>query len=76
MSDIAHEAAVTWNGEDIFMSLVSKKVLGSIPFITPHQQGIDVIPLTEGNVGISSANDHLPHRIKFLQTAIRRLDCF
>ena len=76
MSDIAHEAAVTWNGEDIFMSLVSKKVLGSIPFITPHQQGIDVVPLTEGEVGISSAHDHLPHRIKFLQTAIRRLDCF
>lgn len=76
MQDIAHEAAVTWNGEDIFMSLVSKKVLGDSPYITPHQDGVDVQQLTEGQVGISSTGDHLPHRIKFLQTAVRRLECF
>ena len=76
MQDLSHEAAVTWNGEDIFMSLVSKKVLGAAPFITRHQEGVDFVHLTEGKVGISSAHDHLPHRIKFLQTAIRRLECF
>jgi hypothetical protein len=76
MQDIAHEAAVTWNGEDIFMSLVSHKVLGDSPFITPYQEGIDVHQLTEGTVGISSAQNHLPHRIKFVQTAVQRLNCF
>ena len=76
MEDMAHEAAVTWNGEDIFMSLVSKKILGGSPFITPHWQGTDVQHLTQGKVGISSRQDHLPHRIKFLQTAVRRLGCF
>lgn len=76
MSDIAHEATVTWNGEDIFMSLVSTKVLGQQPYITPHTENIDVQQLTEGKVGISSGQTHLPHRIKFLKTAIRRLQCF
>ena len=76
MSDVAHEAAVTWNGEDIFMSLVSTKVLGQQPYITPHTDTIDVQQLTEGKVGISSGQSHLPHRVKFLKTAIRRLQCF
>lgn len=76
MQDIAHKAAVTWNGEDIFMSLVSTKVLGASPYITPHQDAVDVIQLTEGSVGISSAQDHLPHRINFVQTAVHRLNCF
>lgn len=76
MQDIAHEAAVTWNGEDIFMSLVSQKVLGGVPYIAPFTEGTDLQHLREGEKGISSAGDHLPHRIKFLQTAIKRLACF
>ncbi|MCJ1241958.1 hypothetical protein MMC14_009965, partial [Varicellaria rhodocarpa] len=48
MHDLAHEAAVTWNGEDIFMSLVSQKVLGGTPYIAPFQEGIDLHHLTEG----------------------------
>ena len=76
MQDIAHEAAVTWNGEDIFMSLVSKKVLGGTPYIVSFKEGVDLQLLDENKVGISSTQDHLPHRNKFLQTAVHRLECF
>ena len=76
MTDIAHEASVTWNGEEIFMSLISTKVLGQQPYIMPHTDGVDKKELSEGKVGISSGQSHLPHRIKFLKTAIRRLQCF
>ena len=76
MHDIAHEAAVTWNGEDIFMSLVSEKVLGGTPYITPYQETIDVQQLSEGDVSISATTDHIAHRSRFLQTAFQRLQCF
>ena len=76
MQDLAHAAAVTWNGEDIYMSLVSKKVLGGFPFIAPHQTEVDVHLLDEGKVAISAGQDHLTHRTRFLQTAIERLKCF
>lgn len=75
MHDLAHTAAVTWNGEDIFMSLVTSKVLGDKPYIIPHD-ATDVQELREGGVGISAASDHLAHRNKFLQTAVQRLQCF
>ena len=76
MHDIAHEASVTWNGEDIFMSLVSEKVLGGTPYITPHKETIDVQQLSEGDVGISANTNHVAHRSRFLQTAVQRLKCF
>ena len=76
MHDIAHEAAVTWNGEDIFMSLVSRKILGGAPYITPYKEGHDVQELGEGDAAISGTTNHIVHRNKFLQTAIRRLHCF
>lgn len=76
MHDIAHEAAVTWNGEDIFMSLISEKVLGGTPFITPYKETVDVQQLSEGEVSISANTNHIAHRNRFLQTAFQRLKCF
>ena len=76
MQDLTHAAATIWNGEDIYMSLVSKKVLGGDPFITPAQPGVDLEFLEEGKVGVSASQDHLAHRSKFLQTALKRLECF
>ena len=76
MHDVAHEAAVTWNGEDIFMSLATEKVLGGTPYITPYKETIDVQQLSEGDVSISATTNHIGHRNKFLQTAFQRLQCF
>lgn len=76
MQDIAHEAAITWNGEDIFMSLVSNKILGEAPYILPYEGERDVKLLSEGDVAISGNSNHLSHRNKFLQTALQRLQCF
>lgn len=76
MHDVAHEAAVTWNGEDIFMSLVSEKVLGGTPYIIPYKETTDVQQLSEGDVSISATTNHIAHRNKFLQTAFQRLQCF
>lgn len=75
MHDLVHEAAVTWNGEDIFMSLVTSKILGDKPYIVPRD-AIDVQELHEGDVAISASSDHVSHRNKFLQTAVQRLQCF
>ena len=76
MEDLAHAAAVIWNGEDIFMSLVSTKVTGALPFISDVVADVDVGSLQEGTVGISLGQNDLQHRSRFLQVAVQRLACF
>eukprot|EP00238_Polyblepharides_amylifera_P010148 CAMPEP_0196594792 /NCGR_PEP_ID=MMETSP1081-20130531/79298_1 /TAXON_ID=36882 /ORGANISM="Pyramimonas amylifera, Strain CCMP720" /LENGTH=405 /DNA_ID=CAMNT_0041919147 /DNA_START=21 /DNA_END=1241 /DNA_ORIENTATION=+ len=70
MEDFAKEGTPYWNGEDIYMSLVSQKVSGNLPIRhnLPYQR------LQGQGSGIShNLKDHLAYRQKFLRKATSKL---
>ena len=74
MKDLSHEAKVTWNGEDIFMSLVAEAVMGQKAIILQPRPG-DINELVDA-LGIHQTDPgHIAFRNRFLQTAISRLSC-
>lgn len=75
VEDIVHLHEVKWNGEDIFMSLVSAKLTGRIPWIViPNKNDVTQISDPPGNrLGVSNKKGHYPFRNFFLQTALKRL---
>ena len=74
MKDLSHEAKVTWNGEDIFMSLVGEAVMGQKAIILERRPD-DIRELSDG-LGIHQTDPgHYAFRTRFLQTAISRLSC-
>ena len=72
MDDLVQTQRVLWNGEDIFMSLVSAKLTGNLPLILPRTAN-ELVSLDEGSAGLSAHHTHYPHRSAFLKTAMQRL---
>lgn len=75
MEDFAKQSHVYWNGEDIFISLVSNLFLNNTPFII----GDDLSYYQDFNnykhVGISLGKNHYIYRNKFLIKALKKLTC-
>lgn len=76
VESLALSANTPWNGEDIFMSLVVRKVTGDLPFIVPLENG-DFTDLDPGSadIAVSGGSDHVAHRGKLLRHAIQLLKC-
>jgi hypothetical protein len=73
VAEVKNASSTIWNGEDIFMSLVSTQVTGELPVILENNKS-NVVELGEGfSEGISTKADHLPHRTKFLRHAVQQL---
>ncbi len=68
--DLVKNHTPLWNGEDIFLSLVSIVVFGNLPFA--YRLSIKKLP--EGDVAINAGKGHLPSRINLLKYAVQRLD--
>jgi len=73
VAEVKNASSTIWNGEDIFMSLVSTQVTGELPIILESSKN-NVKELGEGfSEGISTRADHLPHRSRFLRHAVQQL---
>ena len=59
-----------WNGEDIFVSLVSYKVTGLIPFIVRGEK----VFMSQQSTGIHFADGHDGYRDDFLKYVVEALE--
>ena len=74
VANISRDSSVTWNGEDIFMSMVAMKVTGEKATILDWTAN-DLEEWQDGK-GISIRDTrHLEHRTMFLRATIQRLSC-
>lgn len=80
MDDLASSSSVVWNGEDIFLSLVTRRLTGELPYILARQDG-DIEELDAGpssgpdTVAVSLTSDHQNVRDNFLRQAPKGLQC-
>lgn len=76
VESLALSANTPWNGEDIFMSLVVRKVTGQLPYIVSVESG-DYADLDPGpsDIAVSNGSDHVIFRGRFLRHVIASLTC-
>lgn len=69
MEDVAKEGVPYWNGEDIFMALVARKLTG----VLPKRYDLPVRKLPQGAEAINRNRGHMEYRTKMMQLAAERL---